>query len=84
MSAAYLVLVGVLFLIARLYLDDDRASFIPVFLATLPGSFAFLLLDLPRPLIFALTMYYDLPLFVISAVVNITFGASLLARKESS
>ena len=82
-TATYLLIVAGLFLLGRLHLDEDGVSFVPVLLATLPWSLAVTLMHLSRPIFLAITAYYDLPLFALSAFLNVGLSALFLACKSS-
>jgi hypothetical protein len=59
--------------------DSAGVSFIPTVLLTLPWFFVSAISSLPRWLFSALTAFYDLPLFSVSALLNICF-AELVRR----
>ncbi len=73
----YLLLVTITFVVGRLHLDAEGVSFIPSFLLTLPWSFILSSIHLPTMFFSALTAFYDLPLFMLSAALNI-FTAGFL------
>ena len=73
----YLLFITIAFVLGRLHLDADGASFIPTFLLTLPWSFILTLIHLPKILFSALTVFHDLPLFLLSAALNVVIAALL-------
>jgi len=68
---AYLLLVIGAFTLGRLFLESGGEYFIPCFFLTVPWCFAITLFAPPRALYDALTAFYNLPLFLISAALNI-------------
>ncbi|NYF51367.1 hypothetical protein HDF12_001732 [Edaphobacter lichenicola] len=59
--------------------DADGVSFIPTIIVTLPWFFISSIDSLPHWLFSFLTAFYDLPLFFLSALLNICF-AELVRR----
>ena len=67
----YMSVVGAAFLFGLFAKDDFGVSFLPAMLLTLPWPYVLLRITQPLGLIPLLTAYYDLPLFVISALLNV-------------
>ena len=65
----YMASVVATFLFGLAHLDADGASF--VFTSILTAPWFFLAMYLPRAVFVVLTAFYDLPLFLISAALNI-------------
>jgi hypothetical protein len=76
---AYLLLVIATFTFGTAHIDSDGVVFIPCFFLTIPWCFAITTVDLPRPLYDVLVAFYDLPLFLLSAALNI-FVVELVRR----
>jgi hypothetical protein len=67
----YLSVVGAAFLFGLFEKAGFGVSFLPAMLLTLPWPYVLLRIAPPLRLIPLLTAYYDLPLFAISALLNV-------------
>jgi hypothetical protein len=77
LCCTYLLVVLIVFCAGWAKKDTDGVSFILTFLLTLPWSFAISQVPWSSKVLDALTAFYDLPLFVLSALLNI-FVAKIL------
>jgi hypothetical protein len=77
-SSVYLLSVAAAFLVGLAFRDDHGVSFIPAMLLVFPWSFILPYVALPLGLFSTLTAFYDLPLFAISATINL--GIAELVR----
>ena len=76
-SCIYLFCVGATFLFGLLTKNDAGASFLPVLLLTFPWTYVFVYVAGPLGLVPVMTAYYDLPLFAISAFMNVGIAEAL-------
>jgi hypothetical protein len=75
----YLLAVILAFVVGVVTKDDHGVSFIPTAILTLPFSFLCTVLPLPDWIFSGVTAFYDLPLFLASALLNICL-AELIRR----
>jgi hypothetical protein len=73
----YLFSVGAAFLFGLLFKDDHGVSFMPVLVLTSPWTHVMTKIARSLWLFPALTAYYDLPLFAISAFLNVSIAEGL-------
>jgi hypothetical protein len=69
--------VGAAFLFGLLMKEEHGVSFIPTVLLTLPWFYVLPYIAEPLRLFTVLTAYYDLPLFAISAFLNVAIAEGL-------
>ena len=81
----YLFSVAAAFIFGLLLKDDHGVSFLPTAMLTLPWFYILPVIAERLGLFSALTAYYDLPLFVFSAFLNVGIAAAIRRlRKKTS
>ena len=73
----YLFCVAAAYLFGFLTKDGFGVSFVPVMFLTFPWPWIFAYVAAPRWLVSTITTYYDLPLFIVSAFMNVGIAEAL-------